>query len=337
MVGTLSGKPHAAALTLTALAMSLVSVACSTVTSSISAAPQASTVAGPTPTAIASPSLSLAAEDAGLRLVATLDKVQVEPGGTVTVGLALTNDRSTPVTFLEPCGPNPRPVRGRASGMTVQLPTPTEPAGETWTGRKGVFKDYALKESQGTPMESSIRNPPPTNAEAAPCHALAKDPTLAGVGGATLAPSNTYETDLTWTASLVRDLPSVPGSMPYSIVIQHDLKAADDGIVEAKTLEVGGMIEVLPGGPAPVSAGQALDAAIRDKLFATWLAKHPRKTWVNTNLFLQPGAIGVDSLPSVPYWDVELFAAPRSWVMLTVDASTAKILSHAVCNVPCSR
>jgi hypothetical protein len=125
--------------------------------------------------------------------------------------------------------------------------------------------------------------------------------------------------------------------MPFSIVVQHDPQAAGNGMYQAKTLEVGGMIVVLPGGPTPVSAGQALDAAIGDKVFATWLAKHPRKTWVNTNLFLQPGAIGVKVLPSVPYWDVEVFAEPRNWVMVYVDASKAKILSHTVCNVPCSR
>jgi hypothetical protein len=165
---------------------------------------------------------------------------------------------------------------------------------------------------------------------------LSSDPALAVVGGATLAPDDGYETDLAWTASLVRDLPSMPGSMRFSIVIQHDLQQAGNGY-ESKPLEVDGAIVVLPGGPAPISAGQALDAAIRDKSFASWLGKHPRRTWVNANLFLQPGAIGVKSMPSVPYWDVELFAEPRSWVILTVDAATGHVLTRAVCNVPCDR
>lgn len=285
-------------------------------------------MAGPTTTAIANPSLGFEAQDAGLRLVVTLDKTEVEPGGTITATLDLTNDRSTPVTFLEPCG---------GTVMTVHLPTPTDPAGEMWSGIKRAFKDYALKQSQGTPMESSIRNPLPTNAETEPCHAPAKDPALASIGGATLAAGDTYETHLRWTASLVRGLPSMAGSMPFAIAIQHDPQAAGNGMYQTKSLEVGGTIAVLSGGPTPVSAGQAIDAAIRDKVLATWLTKHARKTWVNTNLFLQPGAIGVKSLPSVPYWDVEIFAEPRSWVILSVDASTAKVLSHAVCNVPCSR
>jgi hypothetical protein len=320
-------KSRAGALTLAAIGVSLVSVACSTAApSSRPSMESTSAAARPTTTAIASRSLSSTAEDAGLRLVATLDKAAVEPGGKVIANIALTNDRSTPVTFVKPCGFNT---------MTVQLATPVEPPGETWSGTKGVFKEYALKESQGTPMESSIRNPPPTSAQAEPC-----DPPTGSdfmLGAATVSPGATYRTDLTWTASLVRDLPATAGSAPFSIVIKHDLKAASNGMYQAKSLEVGGTITVLPGGPIPVSAGQALDAAIRDKLFATWLAKHPRKTWVNTNLFLQPGAIGVKVLPSVPYWDVELYAEPRSWVYLTVDASRGKILTHAVCNVPCSR
>ena len=53
-------------------------------------------------------------------------------------------------------------------------------------------------------MELSIRNPPPTTAEAAPCHDTGEaDEPLAA---ATLASGETYETDLVWTASFVRDL-----------------------------------------------------------------------------------------------------------------------------------
>jgi hypothetical protein len=275
---------------------------------------------------MASPSASVAAEDSGLRLVATLDKAQVEPGGTISVGIALTNVRSTPVTFIAPCGRNT---------MTVQLPTPIDPAGKTWSGTKGAFKVYALRVSQGTPMESSIRNPQPTTAEGVGCDAAT------GADGmtdpATLAPGETYRTALVWTASFVRGLPSTAGPMPFSIVIQHDVKAGSNGMYRVESLEVRGTIDVLPGGRAPVSAGQALDAAIGDKVFAKWLATHPRATWVNTNLFLQPGAIGVKSLPSVPYWDVELYAEPRSWVVVTVDAATGKVLTRAVCNVPCDR
>jgi hypothetical protein len=327
MIGTWALICRRPAFTLAVLAFAFATVGCSAAAPSVSSRPSAVAATGSAATAGASGSGTFAVDDAGLRLVATLDRVEVEPGGTITVKLALTNGRSTPVAFLEPCG---------RDAMTVQLPTPMEPAGETWTGTKGAFKDYALKESQGTPMESSIRNPPPTTAAAMPCHA-STDPELAGVGGATLSPGDTYETELAWTASLVRGLPSTAGSMPFSITVQHDLQAAGNGMYQTKTLTIEGTIDVLPGGPNPVSAGQALDAALGDKKLATWLAKHPRKTWVNTNLFLQPGAIGVKELPSVPYWDVELFAEPRSWVFVYVDASTAKVLRHTVCDVPCDR
>ena len=247
--------------------------------------------------------------------------------------LALTNDRPVEVTFIEPCG------RGT---MTVTLPVPIEPVGEIWSGVKRSFKEYSLKSSQGSPMESSIRDPLPTSAQAGPCAAAGADGSVAGADGSvagisTLAPGATYETDLTWTAELVRGVPATAGSMPFTVAVQHDLEPVANGMFKVETIVVDGTITVMPGGPQPVTAGQALDSVIADTRFAKWLAKHPRKSWVNANLFLQPGAIGVESLPAVPYWDVELFAAPRSWAILAVDASTGKVLTRAFCNVPCDR
>jgi hypothetical protein len=243
----------------------------------------------------------------------------------VTAHLALTNDRPVEVAFIEPCG---------SGTMTVTLPVPLEPTGETWSGVKRAFKEYSLKSSQGSPMESSIRGPLPTYAQAGSCDASAPEGSAAG---AVLAPGATYEADLMWTAELVRDLPATAGSMPFTVMVEHDVEAAGNGLTQYDTLEADGSITVLPGGRPSVSAGQALDVALGDTRFAKWLAKHPRKTWVNTNLFLQPGAIGVKSLPSVPYWDVELFAEPRSWAFLTVDAAAGTVLTRMFCNVPCDR
>ncbi len=244
----------------------------------------------------------------------------------MTAHLELTNDRPVAVVFIEPCG---------SGTMTVTLPVPVEPTGETWSGVKRAFKEYSLKSSQGSPMESSIRDPMPTYAQAGSCDASAPEGSVAGA--VTLAPGATYQTDLTWTAELVRDLPATAGSMPFTVAVQHDVVAAGNGLIQLDTLEADGTITVLAGGRSPVSAGQALDSAIGDSPFAKWLAKHPRKTWVNANLFLQPGAIGVESLPTVPYWDVELYAEPRSWAYLTVDAAVGTVLTRTFCNVPCDR
>ena len=55
----------------------------------------------------------------------------------------------------------------------------------------------------------------------------------------------------------------------------------------------------------------------------------------NANLFLQPPAVGVDELPSVPYWDIDLFRVPRNWATLYVDASNGTILKKMFCDIPC--
>ena len=65
--------------------------------------------------------------------------------------------------------------------------------------------------------------------------------------------------------------------------------------------------------------------------------KQPQDSWENANLFLQPGAIGVDVLPIVPYWSVELFRAPRNWAILSVDAAEGHVLKKMFCNTPCDR
>ena len=223
--------------------------------------------AGPTPTASVppSPAATFTSADAGLRLTVTLDRSEVEPGGTVTAHLALTNDRPVAVAFIEPCG---------SGTMTVTLPVPLEPTGETWSGVKRAFKEYSLKSSQGSPMESSIRGPLPTYAQAGSCDASAPEGSAAG---AVLAPGATYEADLMWTAELVRDLPATAGSMPFTVMVQHDVVAAGNGLIQYDTLEADGTITVLPGGRPPVSAGQALDVAIGDTRFAKWPASSCRR------------------------------------------------------------
>jgi hypothetical protein len=142
---------------------------------------------------------------------------------------------------------------------------------------------------------------------------------------------------LTWSAELVKDLPAGPGEMPFSINVQHDIEDVGGGMFKAETLAVNGTITVLPGGPKAVSAGQALDAAIDDPEFGAWLSKQPENSWENANLFLQPAAVGVDVLPVVPYWSVELFRTPRNWAILSIDASEGTVLKKIFCDIPCDR
>ena len=57
----------------------------------------------------------------------------------------------------------------------------------------------------------------------------------------------------------------------------------------------------------------------------------------NANLFLQGRAFGVDVLPEVPYWDVELYREPRNWAVLYIDAMSGDVLRRNFCNIPCDR
>jgi len=276
----------------------------------------------------ASPITKVAEAD-GLRLVAMFDRVEVEPGGSLTVALRIENARSTDVVFEEPCHPQ---------AMTVEVLEPVEPIGREWDGIAAAFKTYVLERSSGSPMESSIRERHQTGVFAQPCHAPngpgGGDPILP----TTIIPAGTtYETFLTWTAEIVPGVPALPGVAPFAIRVAHD-HVAEGGGMTAPTLGTSGAILVLDGGPpTAISAGQALDAALGDRQFAAWLEKQPKDAWVNANLFLQPRAFGVDVLPEVPYWDIELFREPRNWAVLYIDAMSGEVLRRTICDIPCDR
>ena len=265
--------------------------ACSVATSAPSAAMSASVAASSAePPPSEASGLELTAEDAGLKLVAAFDRLEVEPGGTVTVDLRIENGRATDVVFEEPCVPN---------AMVVDLRVPTEPAGRDWNGIAAAFKAYVLRASTGSPIESSVRGPQHTTAVQRACQ-MKSDGGVLGIPPTSIRAGAAYETSLTWTAELVRGVPAVPGPAPFVLRVLHDHVAAGNGLTKADTLEVTGTITVVAGRPSAVSAGQAIDAVLADRAFAAWLAKQPKGAWVNANLFLQPGAVGVKVLPVVP-------------------------------------
>lgn len=298
-------------------------VACSTAASPVVPGGSAASASPDAP----SPSAAIFfnADNDGLKLVASFDRLIVEPGGDVTVQLSLNNTRSEEVVFREPC---------YEDAMIVEVPNPVEPIGREWDGMAGSFKTHALEESQGSPIESSIREPLKTTVKASPCHAPWQGEL--GFELQTIPAGDTYESTLTWSAELVKDLPAGPGDMPFSIEVQHDHEAVGGGMFKAETLAVNGSITVLPGGPKAVTAGEALDAALGDSEFAEWLSKQPRNSWVNTNLLLEPPAVGVTALPVVPYWHISLHREPRNWAALYIDALKGTILIRDFCDIPCN-
>lgn len=275
----------------------------------------------------ASPITKVAEAD-GLKLVAMFERVEVEPGGSVTVGLRIENTRSTDVVFEEPCHPE---------SMTVEVHEPVEPIGREWDGIAAAFKTYVLETSSGSPMESSIRERRQTGVFAQPCHAPSAPGGGDGLVPTTIIPAGTtYETFLTWTAEIVPGVPALPGVAPFAIRVAHD-HVAEGGGMTAPTVGTSGAILVLDGGaPTAISAGQALDAALGDRQFAAWLEQQPRDAWVNANLFLQPRGFA-EGFPEVPYWDLELYREPRNWAVLYIDAMTGEVLRRNFCDIPCDR
>jgi hypothetical protein len=293
----------------------------------IEAASDRSASTGPASDPPASPATTVVT-GGGLKLVATFDRLAVAAGASVTVGLSIENTRSTDVVFEEPC---------QSDAMTVDVLAPVEPIGRDWDGIAAAFKGYALQQGAGSPMESSVRTRLHTAAQPTPCHALDR-----GGGGGFLPTTNiragtTYETVLTWQAEILRGIPAIPGPAPFSIKVRYDQTQAGGGLIHAASLEARGVLTVLDGAPSAISAGNALDVALADPPFATWLAKQPKAAWVNANLFLQPAAVGNAVLPIVPYWDVELFRAPRNWAILFIDAMSGEVLGRMFCDIPCDR
>ena len=233
-------------------------------------------------------------------------------GEAVRVHLALHNDRDVPLVFGEPC---------MLGALGVKVAVPTDPVGRDWAGMKRQFKDYALEHSQGSPMESSIREPLFSSATADPCHAESSD-AVKGRASRPWQRVGPTENDFTWNADLVSGVPATAGTFPLSTHVDIDPTGTDNGLVSFDTIAAEGMVKVEPGEHEALSAGQVLDSVIADPKFAAWLPSAPRRTWENANLFPMPAAHGAKVLPDAPYWDVELFREPRSFAVVFIDALT---------------
>ena len=170
--------------------------------------------------------------------------------------------------------------------------------GATGTGSPPHSRHYALEQSSlDLSIESSVRTPLRTTAEAQPCHAASGNGT-AGRPATIIPACDTYEIVRTWTADLVSGLPAAPDPRrSRSGAFSSTSSPLRPAWSRPRTLEAHrhhhGHEPVSPAAEPALGAGRALDAALGDPQFAAWLAKQPRDAWVNANLFLQPRAFGV--------------------------------------------
>jgi hypothetical protein len=271
--------------------------------------------------------------DNGLSMLVTLSSSEVAPGGSVTIDIAIRNDRPVPVPISSGhCG--------ALATMYAVLPVPLDPVGRDWDGIAGTFKHYALTEGLregGAPMSQ----PGWVYANAAPC----KDPSP----DVALEPGGTMSGSMTWSALLVKGVPALPGEVPFNVSVAHDPSGAlpsyppgYKGPIASwfktyQQLTVTGTIRIVGDAPAVLSGGQAIDAMLSNQPFTNWLTEQPASTWSVANVFLQNPGKAQGIVPAGPSWDVELFrevGVPRTWAIGYVDAFSGKVLSLTFCVGP---
>lgn len=260
----------------------------------------------------------------GLTMTVAVDKVAVGPGDPVRVTLTLTNNRTTPATYLDAgCGMHVL--------ATAELAVPVDPPGRDWTGIDSEFKSEALAHALG-PGGISYREPYP-RPFGPPC--------LKGGTDRDLAPGATVTGTGVWAANLTRGITAVPGPVPVVFSVEYDLSpqpslVPPNTVVQGaqmpsfKEISATSQIMVTGSGPAVLSAGQAIDAALADTRFVGWLHEQPASRWSNINLYLDGDG-----------WHVELFrdqsGAQRNWATATVQPVSGAVTQLDICASPCDR
>jgi hypothetical protein len=275
----------------------------------------------------------------GLTLSVVPDRTTVGPGEVVTFTATLTNDSAKTVDYGSSTCP------GAASG-SVDLPLPAGPAGKDWTGIKGQFKDYVLTTGAG-PGGVPALDPLRVEMRTAACPG---DPSFEPVA---LRPGESVTNTLTWRPELVAGVDALGGTVPF--VVSAGYTEHHDEPTPAPTdpggpmpsrqslfeqVQVSGEVTVEPGDQRLKSPGQVIDALLADKAFSKWLAKEPKRTWSNTNLFLLSWPKHEGIIPKGPSWEIDLFrevGVPRQWAIAFVDPFDATVRSVTYCNVPCDR
>jgi hypothetical protein len=292
-------------------------------------------------TELPSPSAATAitASRDGVTLTVVPDRTSVGPGEVVTFTATLTNDTTETIDY----GSNS--CSGAASGA-LKLPLPEGPSGKSWTGVKGQFKDYVLRDASG-PGGVPALDPVRVEMRTAEC------PDGPSFQPATLQPGGAVTNTLTWRPELVAGVDALGGTVPFVVsagVMAHQDQATpmptDPGgpiasrVLPFEALQVSGDLTVNAGDQHLKSPSEIVDSLLADKGFARWLAKEPKRTWSNANLFMLSWPKHEGIVPKGPSWEIDLFRevdVPRQWAIAFVDPFDATVRSVTYCNVPCDR
>ena len=271
----------------------------------------------------------------GLVLSVTPSRTTIAPGDPVVFEVSLANNRSEPVNY--------------AGGMCftslrIVAALPLVPPGrDDWTGRAAWFKDFALSNGYGP---GGVRATDPI--EIMP---ISDDCTESLDLDTVIHAGQRLSATFQWSGGYGSNLPVLPGEVTYRASIGYDrlngpptYPPGYTGVRGSWTaiynqLGIEGRITVEGPQPSIVSAGQAIDAALADPRFASFLdAQEPDTCDLVNLIFWDTSPEG--PLPPGSSWDVELFCetgVPRNFVIVHVDALTAEVKEVDVCDVPCDR
>jgi hypothetical protein len=278
-----------------------------------------STPGGSTPAISLQPraSAALSASDANIALTVGFDRSTIVSGGPIAASALVTNTSNRTITYQsDGCGD---PIT-----LTLAMPVPNEPSGLPQSGQDAKFKQFVLTkgfEQGGLPVLSpvptnfgSVCQQPPVNLTLGPGQSVTAMPTwqaqLAGVA----APTGPINLTATFTYDPV-PLPSVPPVSPGApIPLRQNIYAHH--VVASGTLAI-----TRGGGPQILSAGEAVDAALRDPAFNAWLARQPQASWTVANLYVEDDG-----------WHVELFVGEATFAYVILDPVSGKLRSMRICS-----
>ena len=226
------------------------------------------------------------------------------------------------------------------------MPLPSGDPGKSWTGIKAQFKDYVLTQAMGPGIVPALD----------PLHVEMRGTTCGGdpsIEAVPLEPGGSVTNTLTWRPELVAGVDAIGGPVSFTVSAgytehadQPTPKPTDPGGPMAsrqllfQQVQASGELTVMPGDQQLKSPGQVVDALLADKGFSKWLAREPKRTWSNTNLFLLSWPKHEGIIPKGPSWEIDLFRevdVPRQWAIGFVDPFDATVRSVTYCNAPCDR
>jgi hypothetical protein len=279
----------------------------------------------------------LIAEADGMSLTVTLDRTTVAPGGTVTFRATFHNGGTDPIDYSVPwCG--------GAGSARVSVALPQGPMGKQWSGISRIFKDYVLTEAYG-PGGVPALEPVNIDLRAQPCREDQEFEEL-------LDPGESITSSMRWKAEIVPEVGALAGTVPFTVTVGYDRQNGPPSyppdyhgvraswVAAYKQLRVTGTLEVVGRDQSLASPGEVIDSILADRKFSTWLARQPRTTWSNANLFLTSSRNGEGIVPKGPSWELDLFrevGVPRHWAIAFLDPFDASVRSVTYCDVPCDR